>query len=33
VRATQTDPLPHTEIDLAGIFVKRIVAVGGEAGR
>jgi 3-oxoadipate CoA-transferase, alpha subunit len=33
VRAAQTDPIPHTEIDLPGIYVKRIVAVGGEAGQ
>jgi 3-oxoadipate CoA-transferase alpha subunit len=33
VRVTQDTPIPHTEIDLSGVYVKRIVAVGGEAGR
>jgi 3-oxoadipate CoA-transferase alpha subunit len=33
VRVTQDTSIPHTEIDLPGVYVKRIVAVGGEAGR
>jgi 3-oxoadipate CoA-transferase, alpha subunit len=33
VRVAQYDPMQHNEIDLPGVFVKRIVAVGGEAGR
>jgi len=33
VRATEDAPIPHTEIDLPGIYVQRVVAVSGEAGR
>jgi 3-oxoacid CoA-transferase A subunit len=33
VRVAEDAPIPHTEIDLSGVYVKRIVAVGGEAGR
>ncbi len=33
VRVSEDVPIPHTEIDLPGIYVQRIVAVGGEAGR
>lgn len=28
VRAAQTEPLPHTDIQLPGVFVDRVVAVG-----
>jgi 3-oxoacid CoA-transferase A subunit len=33
VRMVEDAPIPHTEIDLSGIYVKRIVAVGEEPGR
>ena len=33
VRMVEDAPIPHTEIDLPGIYVKRVVAVGGDAGR